>query len=57
MTLELNDKEREYLVTLLENAYRDKLHELHHTDTSEFKSLVREEIALIEALREKMQGA
>jgi hypothetical protein len=57
MTLELNDEERDYLVALLESAHRGKLHELNHTDTADFKSLVKEEIALIEALKARLSPA
>ena len=57
MTLELTDKERDYFITLLEATHREKLHELHHTDTNEYKALVKAEIALIEALRAKLSAA
>jgi len=54
MTLELTKEEREYLMTLLEATHREKLHELHHTDRSEYKSIIRSEIAMIETLRVKL---
>jgi hypothetical protein len=54
MTLELTDKERDYLTTLLEARHREKLHELHHTDRGEYKTLLKAEIALIEELRSKL---
>jgi hypothetical protein len=57
MTLELTDSERDYLVALLEAAHKGKLHELHHTDTADFKKLLKEELALIEGLRERLGGA
>ena len=57
MTLELTDKERDYFMTLLEATHREKLHELHHTDANEYKTLVKAEIALIEALRAKLSAA
>jgi len=57
MTLELTDKEREYFMTLLEVTHREKLHELHHTDANEYKTLVRNEITLIEALSAKLSAA
>lgn len=56
MTLELTDKERDYLMTLLEATHREKLHELHHTDASDYKILVKREIALIEALSAKLSA-
>ena len=57
MTIELTDKEHDYLITILEATHRGKLHELHHTDSSEYKTLVKGEIALIEALRAKLSAA
>jgi hypothetical protein len=54
MTLELNDDERDYLAALLESALRGKYHELHHTDTADFKTLVKDEIALIESLQARL---
>ena len=56
MTLELTDKERDYLMSLLDATHRGKLHELHHTDSSEYKTLVKGEIVLIEALRAKLSS-
>ena len=57
MTFELNEEEREFLVSLLEGVYREKFHELHHTDTADFKTLVKAEIALLESLRAKLAVA
>ncbi len=57
MTLELTDKEREYLITLLAATHREKLHELHHTDTASYKTFLKGEISLIEALRAKLSAA
>lgn len=56
MILELTDKERDYLITLLEATHREKLHELHHTDAKQYKALVKAEISLIEALRTKLSA-
>jgi hypothetical protein len=56
MTLELTDTERDYFMKLLEATHREKLHELHHTDTNEYKILVKAEIDLIEALRAKLSA-
>lgn len=54
MTFELNEEEREFLVAVLEGVYREKFHELHHTDTADFKTLVKDEIGILESLREKL---
>ena len=57
MTFELNEEEREFLVAILDGVYREKFHELHHTDTADFKTLVKVEIGLLETLREKLAVA
>lgn len=57
MTLDLTDKERRFLVTLLEATHRGKLHELHHTDTADYKTFVKDEVTLIEALRANISAA
>lgn len=57
MTFELNEEEREFLVAILDGVYREKFHELHHTDTADFKTLVKDEIGLLETLREKLAVA
>ncbi len=54
MTFELTEEEREFLVAVLEGIYREKFHELHHTDTADFKTLVKDEIGILESLREKL---
>ncbi len=54
MTIELTEEEREFLVAVLEGVYREKFHELHHTDTADFKTLVKDEIGILESLREKL---
>jgi hypothetical protein len=56
MTLELNEHERAYLSELLEARHAEMLHELHHTDTADFKEILRKRIALIESLRAKVGG-
>ena len=50
MTLNLTEHERDYLCELLEAALKEKLHELHHTDSREYRALLREKVAVIEAL-------
>ena len=56
MMLDLTDEERELLVELLETRYKTMLHEIHHTDTYEYKRLLQQKANLIEKLREKMEN-
>ena len=55
MMLDLTDEERELLVELLETRYKTMLHEIHHTDTYEYKRLLQQKADLMEKLREKVE--
>ena len=57
MTLHLNDYERGFLLELLEAAHREKLRELSHTDSPAYKGLLRERIAIVEALTARLVAA
>jgi len=56
MKLDLTDEERELLVELLETRYKTMLHEIHHTDTYEYKRLLQQKADLMEKLREKVEN-
>lgn len=55
MTIRLTDQESAYLLELLEAAQAKVLHELHHTDTRDFKELLKERADIIEGLRVKLK--
>jgi hypothetical protein len=50
MKIDLSDHQREMLTELLEAAHKDKVHELHRTDSLGYKAMLREKIAVIEEL-------
>lgn len=54
MTIELTEHEREMLTELLEQAHREKMHELHRTYSLGYKQLLRERITTIEHLSAKV---
>lgn len=54
MTIELTEHEREMLTELLEQAHREKLHELHRTYSLGYKQLLRERIETLEHLSAKV---
>lgn len=54
MHIELTDHQRELLTELLEAAHRDRTHELHRTDSLSYKKLIREKIAIIEDLCDRL---
>jgi hypothetical protein len=55
MMLNLTDAEQEFLLELLEARHTSMLHELHHTDTYEYKRLLVQKVDLLENVREKLQ--
>lgn len=56
MMLNITDEEREYLVELLDEKYKRSLHELNHTDTLEFKKMLRHQVDLLEGIMAKFQA-
>jgi hypothetical protein len=54
MTLDITDQEREYLLEILEAQREELLHELHHTDTLDFKEMLKRKAELVEAVRSKL---
>jgi hypothetical protein len=56
MNISVTDSERELLLELLESRYTSMLHELHHTDTHDFKQFLKEKLELLEKLRDKLQN-
>jgi hypothetical protein len=54
MTIVLTEHEREILTELLEQAHKEKLHELHRTYSLGYKQLLRERIKTLENLSAKV---
>ena len=57
MTIQLTTQQSEMLKELLEAAHRDTVHELHRTSALGYKKLLREKIALIEAICESLASS
>ena len=57
MTLDITNEEREYLLEILEARREELLHELHHTDTLDYKEMLRRKIAVVESVRSKLTTA
>jgi len=57
MTLDITDEEREYLLEILDARREELLHELHHTDTLDFKEMLRRNVELVEAVSSKLINA
>jgi hypothetical protein len=56
MSFDVTDAEREFLVDLLDARHTSMLHELHHTDTYEYKQFLQGKIDLLEQLRQKLKS-
>ena len=57
MTFDITDEEREYLLEVLEARRAELLHELHHTDTLDFKEMLKRKVELVEGLTAKFGRA
>jgi hypothetical protein len=57
MRLDLTVEELEILRALLDAASREHQHEIHHTDSREFRSRLERETEVIEALRARLASA
>ncbi len=56
MNFNLTEAEQEFLLELLEARHTSMLHELHHTDTYNYKQLLQQKIDLLERLRERLKN-
>jgi hypothetical protein len=54
MTIELTPHQRELLTELLEREHKDRVHELHRTDSLSYKQLLRNRIAVVEDLCDRI---
>jgi hypothetical protein len=54
MTVQLTEQQREMLTELLEAAHRERVHELHRTASLSYKQLLRDRIATIEDLCDRI---
>lgn len=52
---EFDEREREYLQTILLAAHTQLLHELHHSDSADFKQQLRRQIELNERITLKVR--
>jgi hypothetical protein len=56
MNISVTDSEREFLLEVLEARYTSMLHELHHTDTRDYKQLLTAQLDLLEKLTDKLKS-
>lgn len=56
MTLELSEQEREFLAEILKSAHTSLLDELHHTESYEYKQIIKQREEMLENLMSKVGG-
>ena len=54
MRIELTAREAEVLDALLDAALRERLHQVHHADSRDYRKRLETEVELIESLRAKL---
>jgi hypothetical protein len=57
MQFDLDDREAQYLVSVLLDAHKNLLHDLHHTDAGQYKDRVEEQVALNDSLMRRLRSA
>jgi hypothetical protein len=56
MVLNITEQEKEYLMELLATTHKEMLHELHNTDTRDYKEMLKNKIELLEHLQSKLSN-
>lgn len=56
MNLNITAQECQVLIEILTQAHKEVLHELHHTDTLDYKNMLMERLKTIEGLEEKLRS-
>ena len=54
MVLEITNSERDLLFELIESAHREMIQEIDHTDTRNFRKLLKEKLELLEHVGAKI---
>lgn len=55
MVLDISAQERKFLFELLEAKQNSMLHEINHTDTNDFKELLKKDLEVLEVLKGKLE--
>ena len=57
MTLSITPEEREFLLDLLAARQKALLHELHHTDTYDYKEILKRQLDVLEGLQRRLNNS
>jgi hypothetical protein len=55
MQLDISNEERAFLSELLEAKQNSMLHEINHTDTQDFKEILKRQFELLEGLKSRIE--
>ncbi len=55
MEFQFSEEERSLLLEVLQSAHTTALHELHHTDSHDFKNRLKKRIEMLEALEKQIE--
>jgi hypothetical protein len=57
MTIDINEQERQYLLEILKTEHASLLDELLHTDSFEYKELLRQKFELLKELESRFEAS
>ena len=55
MNLEITEEEREFLNEVFEEKQKHMIQEINHTDTIDFKQMLRKKLEVLEGLMRKLE--
>jgi hypothetical protein len=55
MLLDISDEEQAFLIELLAAKQNSMLHEIHHTDTLDFKVTLKRQLELLEKFKSRIE--
>ena len=55
MLLDISAQERKFLSELLQAKQNSMLHEINHTDTNDFKEMLKKDLEVLETLKAKIE--
>lgn len=56
MTLDISEKEKELLLEILKREHKSLLDELHHTESYDYKQMLKQKDQLLRDIQSKIEG-
>lgn len=57
MNFEITANEKQLLLEILESVSKETIHGIHHTDTNDYKEMLKQRLETIDNLKEKLENA